>query len=161
MALNTTLAGNIAKLVNLGDTVSYVARNNKKDLQTFTDERNMFEDAIKKKQILEILTAIYDMSKTSRKINGHPFAITSRGNKFMVSSVKDAQTKEVVVTLKPTVFKAYDKLTGKTTTIELGKVMDARKTEVEPLKKQLLTALGKLNTDAEIIELMHNLLNNK
>jgi len=161
MAIDRGLADDLAKLVNLGDTISYTERNNKQDSKTFTDERNLFEKALKNKDILELLTAIYDMTKTSRKINGQPFAISMNKNKYIVTSIKDAKTVELEIILTPTLFKVYDKLTKKTTRVELGQIIDRKKAEVEPLKKQLETALKTVNSDADIVELMQNLLNNK
>jgi hypothetical protein len=160
MAINTTLRKNIAKYIKLGDKVTYSTRNDENEKKTLTDVDNLFEQAIKGKNILEILQAIYDVSADNR-FNGAPFAISNKGRDFFVTDIKSAKTEKVTVSIDKTSFKSYDKITKKETIIELKDVITTAKTIIKPLREQLLDGLKTAKNDADVIRLMENILNTK
>ena len=79
----------------------------------------------------------------------------------MVTDIKSAKTAELRITKTKSIFQVSDKLTGKKTTIELKDIITKKKAEVEPLKDQLIKGLKTTRNDADVIELMNDLLNTK
>lgn len=159
MAINQKMLKDIAKLVKLGDNLTYTERNNQKDNKTFTDVYNEFEKGINNKDLIDILNAIYDVSDDNR-IN-KSLVVSTSGSKIMVTDTKDAKTGEIKIVKTKTIFRVSDKITGKTTTVELKGIIEQKKAAIVPLKDQLMAGLKIARNDADIIELMQDLLNTK
>lgn len=158
MAIDAKLRKELATHVKLGETVEYFSRNNEADKSTMTDPHNLFEDAIKKGQDLEILQAIYDVS-ADNKFNGAPYVVSKSGSKFIVTDIKTAESDEIKIVKKPTVYIVSDKITKKTTTIELNKVIEKEKAETVPFRTQIENALKTAKNDNQSIKLITAALN--
>lgn len=150
MAIDSKLRKELAEHVTLGEKVGYITRNDKNDKNTMNDPGNLFEKAIKSKQYLEILQAIYDVS-ADNKFNGAPFAVSQQQNKFIVTDLKSAKSDEIKLTVKPTYFECSDKITKTKTVIELSKVVETEKSEVEPFRTQIEKALKNNRDDKNLM----------
>lgn len=158
MALNAKLRTELTKYVKLGSTVSYFDRNNENDKSTMTDPNNLFENAIKNGQILEILQAIYNVSSDS-KFDGSPFLISKKGSKFIITDSKTASSDEIKTIIKPSLFIVSDNISKTKTTIELNKVITQAKAETKPFKTQIEDALKTAKNDADLVKLITSALN--
>ncbi len=159
MAISKKMLIDIAKLVKLGSTLTYIERNNQKDNKTFTDVYNEFEKGINNKDLIDILNAIYDVSDDNR-IN-KSLVVSTSGSKIMVTDTKTAKTGEIKVEKNKTIFRVSDKITNTKTTVELKGIIEQKKAIVVPLRKQLEEGLKTAKDDADIIELMESLLYTK
>lgn len=160
MAISKKMLIDIAKLVKLGSTLTYVERNNQKDNKTFTDVYNEFEKGINdKKELVNILNAIYDVSDDNR-IN-KSLVVSTSGSKYMVTDTKDAKTGEIKILQTKTIFRVSDDITRTKTTVELKGIIEQKKAAIVPLRKQLELGLKTAKNDADIIELMEHLLDTK
>lgn len=146
MAIDRTLATEIAKLVSIGDKVNFVSTQNKHDKKTLTDERNLLTQAVKN-NLLEVLIAIYDTTPNNKRLNGFPFAVSKQGSKYFVTSIKDAKTEEAKIKITKSLFTVSDSVSGKTTQIELQGVITEETTEVKSMKQQVEEALRTAGSD--------------
>ncbi len=154
MAINRSLATEIAKLVSIGDKVNFTSTQNIHDKKTMTDEKNLLKDAVKN-NLLEVLLAIYDITPNNKRLNGFPFAVSKQGSKFFITSIKDAKTAEAKIKITKSLFSVKDDVSGKTTEIELGGVMTEEKTELKSMKTQVEEALKTAGAnDKKLIQLI-------
>lgn len=160
MAIDTKLREQLAKHVKLGSKTGYLQRNDANDKSTMTDPGDLLEVALQKKQYLEILQAIYDVSSDS-KFNGKPYAVTMSDGKFILTNIKTSESTELNFKATKTKFEVSDKLSNKTTIIELNKVIETGKSEAIPFKTQVESILKNNKTDKDIISALNSALNNR
>lgn len=157
--ISNKLRTELAKKVKLGSTTDYFARNDPKNTKTMTDNSEL-EQALKTKQYLGILQAIYDVSSDS-KFNGRPYAISKEGSSYKITDIKNAESGKITIKWTNNVLKVSDPVTKTTTTIELSGVIETQKAVTKPFKDQIEDILKNNKKDEDIINALKNVIKNK